>query len=325
MKHLLLFEKFMKSKILYHGSLNRFKSFKPQTSYFTDDIRFADGYADMKAMDMEIDDSVIIYTVETTGDIFDINDKNDYDKLYNALPEKVTFGHRSMGFMTATVSKDEIMEYLTGYETVQPDEKVINLNIGDEFQSPTYHLDIDVVVKKDDDDDYVMVLDKKTMMREISQLLSLRSYSDGGVFKPLKDFIKKVLNDSFGGKYIDDGSKKLLAEYLSGGSATYIEDLVVKIQNIEEIRKEYKRLYNECYPLLIDDRLGKGYGTKYVTKPTKVKLSENWTYYENKDVADTIKKLGYCGYRATERYGGTTYNTFAIFDPNKSVKIINIK
>ena len=322
-KYIMLFEKFISDNVLYHGSLNRFKEFKNQTMYFTDDEQFAHEYADMKAMDMAIDNSPIIYTVKATGNIFDIENKEDYDKLYNSLPDKVTFGHRSMGFITATVSKDEIMEYLKGYETIEPDEKIISLNVGDTFPSPQYHLDEYIVVKKDED--YVTALDNKSMKRDIAKLLSTRSYSDGGVFKPLKDFVKKVINDTFPNKYVDDDTKSLIDNYIQGSRIPdYLDDFSDKIENIDGLRKEYKRLYDESYPLFIEERLKKRYGKRYVNKTTKSKLEETWTYYENEDVADTIKKLGYNGYKATERYSGTTYNTFAIFNPNETVKIINI-
>ena len=47
-------------------------------------------------------------------------------------------------------------------------------------------------------------------------------------------------------------------------------------------------------------------------------LNSNWNYYENDVVADLIKKLGYDGYIALE----TKHNTYAVYEPNKTIKIL---
>ena len=61
--------------------------------------------------------------------------------------------------------------------------------------------------------------------------------------------------------------------------------------------------------------------SEWAIRPIEQPIDNTWTYMENDTVFNIIKDMGYDGYVAKE----DGHNTYAIFDPTKSVKIIDIK
>jgi hypothetical protein len=82
--------------------------------------------------------------------------------------------------------------------------------------------------------------------------------------------------------------------------------------------KEIDRLFKVGEKALLDLYIKEKRYKKWNLKPVVEKLDDTWRYFENETVSNLIKKLGYDGYVAKEK----KYNTYLIFDPNKTITIL---
>ena len=134
--------------ILYHGSLSDFKEFKNTTTFFSDEKKFALEYVDQKAIEGGLDDNHILYTCKVRGDIFDINDKADCDKLYANLSDE-NYIYNNFGMKSNSIDRDEFILNLKGFQTIPAFD--LDLNLGDTFPNPTYKPETYKVAEMDDD------------------------------------------------------------------------------------------------------------------------------------------------------------------------------
>lgn len=175
----------LNDKILYHGSPSVFKEFINKVSFFSDAKKFASDYSDQKSFDGGMDSDTNVYTVKVNCNIFDINDASDYAKMENKLPPEISYSYNNFGFDT-TVKKEDFIMNLKGKHTVEPLENISTYEIGDEFPSPQYHLDIYVVLNKDDD--FVYVYNKKFIEDRISKKFKLKNNKE--INKFVEEFVK---------------------------------------------------------------------------------------------------------------------------------------
>lgn len=293
-------------KKLYHGSSYDFIEFKNKTTYFSETPKFAFEYSDQKAMDRGMDNSSILYTVNIKGNIFNINNDEDYKKLENILPENIEYSYNNFGF-TREEQKQEFLLNLKGFRTIEADNSYGNLSEGDEFPNPEYKNETFIVYKKDED--YIYYYLKNTFDDYVDKKIKY--------YQPIINFIKQYIKEFYPSiKYINDDDIKACIYSFKNNSNIYEFNKPEK-----EKLEEYSKLNKDYEKFIIDSIVEKGYIYKINLKNEIVELKETWRFYENPTVVDCIKKLGYCGYVALE----DGVNTYAIFDPKKSVEIIDKK
>ncbi len=286
--------------LLYHGSLSDFNEFKNTTTFFSDEKKFALDYANRKSFESGLDSSPILYTCKVRGDIFDINDKSDYDKLYNNLSDE-NYIYNLFGMKSRSIDKDEFILNLKGFQTIPAFG--LDLNIGDTFPNPTYKPEIYKVAETDDD--YIYAYLTKDYNYEYNKLV-LKD-------KDLHNFIVQFMKSRKDAYYNDFAILSYIEMFENGGKSNYRQEPT------KEEMDEFNRLYS-LFEVTLNEHMKKYY-RKFTRKDKIVKLSDSWMYYENNNVDDILKKLGYCGYVATEK----GFKTYAIFNPNKSVEIIDKK
>lgn len=312
-----ILEKFINKK-LYHGSPYKFSKFNDQLTFFTDSIRFATEYSDQKSMDRGIDNDTNIYEVEVKTNLFDISNKEDYDKLEKNLPSKISFSYNNFGFEDS-VKKKEFMFLLKGYQKIEPFDFIKNVNVNDVFPNPEYDKEKFIVIGKDDNYIYTKDLDiyNDRIFNLAKPYVHKYSKEEKNIFSEIREYVQKIINNNTD-KYINDNEKSAIVNALFGHDISrYFPDIKVNKKDIIEFKRMLdiaKKELNKYY--IKDDR-----ASKFVRK-TKIKnLKNTWRFYENDTVINTIKKLGYGGYIAKE----DGIDTYAIFNPLKDVEIITYK
>jgi hypothetical protein len=298
------------NKILYHGSPYRFINFKSNLTFFSETKDFASNYSSQKSLDYAMDEEPNIYEVEVLVDIFNIENKGDFEKMKNKLPEKIKVNLTNFPISTE-INKDEILMNLRGFYIDKPYEEAVNAKIGDEI--PTFDKEVYVVYKTDDG--FAYGFNKRNYLSYLEKAFSYNQDNYGynrellNVFKELNDFIKTYIKENTEEKYV---SNYLLYDF--------VQMFKNKDKKIESIYIEkFNKLYEKAKIELKNKLIEKGYIKKFIRKPTKEYLEDTWRYYENDTVINIIKSLGYGGYVAKER----KVNTYAIFEPDKSVKILS--
>ena len=310
-KYNLFLEKKLTNFTLYHGSPYLFNKFKERITYFSNNQNFAWEYADQKSMDRELDQSPVIYECNFTGEIFNANNNKHLKQLEKKLPNKITCYMTNFCF-PHDYDKYDILELLKGNDIIEPIDYIVNANVGDEIPDPTYKHDLFIVTKKDSD--YVYTIDKKNFSYHLSGASKIGVTNFGHKYKKnFKKFIEHVKSTIYKTKkYIDP--EQMVGVFLNKSYRDMFNinisdnDLEIGQELYEKGRLETLKEYSEEY------------SKKWNIKPKKIKLDDTWRYYENDDVSDAIKKLGFCGYVAKEK----SHDTYAIFQPNKNIKIKTI-
>lgn len=295
------------TKYLYHGSLYDFNKFKNTTTFFSDSSYFAQHYAEQKSFDSGTDMSPIVYKVKLIGNIFDINNKEDYNKLEKELPDEIEYMYNNFGF-TTLVNKKEYLLNLSGYYTDEPYDELKDLKVGDIFSNPEYKQDKYTVYKKNDE--YLYYYINNSFDDLVSRNINKYSETFKEIYVFLSEYIKKVIPNT---KYVYDDDIKLYLDTFRYKQHNW--GVVYPSQeNINAFDKLYKKFEKKIIELLVK----KEYIYKFILKTKTEKLSDTWRFYENSITDNIIKQLGYCGYVALEK----NVKTYAIFNPEKSVKII---
>lgn len=321
------------NKTLYHGTPYDFKEFKNRTTFFSDVPQFAIDYASTKAQDAALDNDIMLVTVEALGDIFDPHNSKDFARLAERMPDTVEVPHGTWAMFTAPYSKDEMLKRVRGIATEKPLEVMVNAKVGEEITDPSYHLDKLMVVGKDSD--YTYTIPKKKFQDYIKSsamgydehFSHYTQYKD--YFEPWRRAIVDLYNEKMGSKYEYPKStfKKFYDTYdytLKGHSYDLVnpyrrDDKVFTVTPEEQKRIDgmYEQIKNKVAELIKKDFKK----TEWAIRPIEHPIDNTWTYLENNTVFNIIKDMGYDGYVAKE----DGHNTYAIFDPTKSVKIISIK
>ena len=303
-------------KILYHGSPYKFWKFKPQLTFFSDTEQFAEDYALQKSMDAAMDQEPNIYKVQVTTDLFDIRNKEDYEKIKKAFPDKATVYLSNFPFPT-DMSKDDILMNMQGYDIEYPYEAAMKAKVGEEFPDPYYNYDSYKVYKIDND--FVYAYPMKSFNHKMEDGLKdpfdvhgPRKFVEP--FTPFRDYVEKYIEELTGKNYVQDNYiKAYIFAALSGKS--YLVDMKdLTPEFIVEANRLYDNAKKEVIQLLIDN----GYSKKFIKKSRQVELDDTWRYFENDVVVNLISKMGYGGYVAKE----SKVYTYAIFNPEKDAKIL---
>jgi hypothetical protein len=291
---------------LYHGALKSFKSFKPTTTFFSDDPNFAINYAHQKSADSQMDADPVLYTVKVTGNIFDIHNKADYKKLEAKLPDEISYYYNNYGFK-ATESKEEYLRSLSGIFISEPIDGVSTAKIGSKIPDPHYKQDDYIVY--DIDSEYVYCYREDTYIRESAKLISKYSDEFSAIYKLMSEYIKELNPNA----YINN---ELIKQYyyVFYNKKMYASIPVPQKQYLIEFDKLHKEFEKDIIKKLVKQE----YVTKFNRKTRPEKLSNTWRFYENVTTEKLIKSLGYIGYIALE----DGKNTYSIFDPTKSATII---
>lgn len=343
MKHIKLFENFLlKEKkeelILYHGGLDgdpelnfvEFNKFHDKTSYFTDNPNFAYWYANQKAMDNGSDSDIIMYKCKFKGNLFDAKNKEDMDKLIPLIPEETEVHHGTAWFMSRMVPKKEMIKILQGVQTIQPYEGIENPEIGKKIPNPEYNRENLIIVDFDEDWIYLISENDYNTYLEDSKLGYGVRNKFGEVFEPYREAIinwyKKVTNSTEVPRFSKFGDYLSTIEYAARGySINYVEPYAKGKQDfkLEESDKlAIKEIYNKCVEKFKEKAYKEMPRKKWTRKEIEVEHIDFWNYYETEGIEDNIKKLGYDGYMAKETFQGKTYNSYAIYDPSKTIEII---
>ena len=318
-------------KVFYHGSLWEFKEFKNKISYFCSNPKFCYDYASTKSLDRGLDLDVIIYKCEFNGKLFDYKNDKDMNILANILPTKINVHHGTAWFLSHEFDKEEMINRLKGIATVEPIDYIKDANIGDEVPNPQYKSELLIVVDKDDDNVYTIYKKTYDDYLETSSIgpnnfyfTPYEKYKD--IFQPWREEIVNIYNKN-------KNTKQILSRYSNnfdlflqtmyynkkGYNIDYVSNSNDKVlaftkEDIDII----ENIYNECLLKFKELAFKELNRKEWNRKTIKEKMNSNWNYYENEIVANLIKKLGYDGYIALEK----GHETYAIFEPNKTIKIL---
>ncbi len=323
------------NKTLYHGTPYAFKQFKNRTTFFSDTPKFAIDYAETKAQDAALDNDIMLVTVEMLGNVFDPHNPQDFARLAERMPESVEVPHGTWAMFTDTYYKDEMLKRVRGIATERPLDIMVNAKVGDEVPDPSYNLDILMVVGRDND--YVYTVPKKrfedflkaSAMGYDEHFNHLSKYKD--YFESWRNAIVDLYNKSMGStyQYPKYNFKKFYDTYeyatkRKGQKYDFVnpyrnDDKVLEVTPEEEraIDSMYEKA-KETVSEILKKEMNK---SEWAIRPIEQPIDNTWTYMENDTVFNIIKNMGYDGYVAKE----DGHNTYAIFDPTKSVKIIDIK
>lgn len=288
-------------KVLYHGSPYIFENFFPKATFFSENREFAENYSSQKSMDAAMDAQTNIYTVKVLGDIFDIGNEKELKKLYDALPDEIEYSYNNFGF-NAKVDKDEFIMNMKGYDIIKPIDGIKDMEVGDTFPDPTYNRDTFVIVEKTDK--HAIVLNQDNLNREIHSRIN----KNPRITELVDKFGRRIKGDKYSNM---EHYLYFLNSLMRGGDK-------MGVPSKDEV-EEFKKIESDIEASVINDKLGKKYGKKFVLEPTKIKLDDTWRFYENKTVYESIKKMGYDGYVALEN----KEKTYCIFNPSKTTKIIS--
>lgn len=295
--------------VLYHGSPYLFKEFKPRNTFFSDTEDFAVDYADQKSFEGGLDAEPKLYKVKVNTNLFDINDPDDYAILASRLPETVKYAYNNFGF-TTELPKQDMLLALKGFDKIEPYEPAVKAKVGDEIPDPHYAPEKFVVVKKDDNNAYAYA--KKDYDRLVNNLttepLNLRGYYPDDYRDLVKNFNKKVM----------EIAGWMSGSQLKGVVLDAVQDKGFKYSDVPNDKlKEIERLYNEAVKR-VEDIMVNGKLKKFPIQSSIVEVGDTWRFYENEDVSELIRNMGYGGYVAKEK----GVNTYLIFNPKDDVEII---
>ena len=302
-----------KGFILYHGSPYVFKDFRDSMAFFSKTPKFAVRYSEQKSQDYVLDREANLYEVRVKPGvkIFDINNKEDEQKIRKLLPSEIEFSYNNFGF-TAKLDKEEFILNMKGYYTNSPDEEAVGKNVGDTFDVKIAMSQYEKYKVYDKNDEYIYAFRVESLNRLIREITD-HTYSKKEPYGDMINFIKSYINDNTDEKWISD---QIFMIYLN---------LFQTDRNIfgldkpnEKYQKEFDKLYQELTEKLTEILIKKGYGKKFNITERTDELTDTWRYYENMTILDSIGKLGYDGYVAKE----DNILTYAIFDPQNSVDII---
>lgn len=305
-------------KILYHGSPYIFDKFKNTNTFFSDTKEFAIDYSNQKSMDSGMDSDTNLYVCKVKVKLFDINIDEHFNLLKSKLPNTVKVYLNNFGIGNE-VDKDELLGWMKGKYLETPLEDAVITPIGETFPDPNYKRDKYLVLFKDDKFSYCILesnLDR-LKSKKLSNPSYLRNPSEIKIiecFKPLRDFlidyIKKVENTTY---ISDDLLKKYEMEFDDIGS-TWSS---IKIDKKDSIK--YEKILNKCFLDMKKTLVDNNKTTKFEITPHIVELKNTWRYFENDTVSKLIHENGFGGYVAKE----SNINTYLIYEPNKSVEIID--
>lgn len=303
-----VFERVITNLKLYHGSPYLFESFKPKTTFFTDDRKFATDYSEDKSIASGLDSQTKIYECKLNARIFDANIPEHLSLLADKLPDKITCYMTNFAF-PHDYDKETLLELLKGDDIVEPFESMANAQIGDKIPDPTYKPDTLLVTNRDNDNVYAIHL--RNFEYNVSGAASFSHSSFGqkyrNLFTSFREYVDVIMKRQKG--YFDHEQK----------TTFFMAKDYHKIYKFDITDTEYQHgieLYNQCYSDMLKD-YAKEYQKAYTIKPKKIKISDTWRFYENDTVTNEIKSLGFCGYIALEQ----NRNTYAIFNPHKSINI----
>ena len=320
-------------KILYHGTPYEFKQFKPRTTYFSEIPKFAVEYASTKAQDAAMDNDISLVTCELIGNVFDPNNADDFSKLESRLPDKVKVSHGTMWFLSHDFTKEEMVKRLRGVATVEPVDYIAAAHVGDKVVDPNYNLEKFIVVGKDND--FVYTIPEKLYERYFHA--SMMGYDEHfshlvrskEVFQDWRDAIVNLYNEKMGSNHKDIKSMfpKFYQTYFyaTRPSPANINSVNPYTDKVFEVTPEEKSKIDRMYDVdskkleaVLKSELNKD---SWPIRPIEEPIESTWTYFENEVVANIIKELGYDGYVATE----DGHKTYAVYNPQKSVRILKIE
>lgn len=345
MKYIKLFENFFITEsmeeielVLYHGSLKNFDKFKNQTSYFSDNANMAYEYPRQKAFDEGNDSNIVVYLCKFKGKIFNAKNKEDLEKLIPLIPETTTVNHGTAWFLTAEIPKKNMIKMLQGIETIYPIEGIEDPEIGKLVPDPDYNQEKFIIV--DFDEDWVYTISQVDYRRylEASKLgydENLRHYNEFSKSfyeyrKAVLDWYNKATNSNENIKYASTnkfGDFQNTYEYAKKGySINYVNPYDKTKQEFKLEEKDKIHIENILKSCLEDFKkvaYSKMKRKKWTRREKDIENSDYWNYYESQGViSDAIKKLGYDGYVAKETFQRKVYNSYCIFEPNKTIEII---
>ncbi len=295
----------IQSLVLYHGSPYIFKKFKDTTTFFSETPKFAVEYAETKSMDFAMDNSPNLYKVQFNGNLFDISDDNDYKKLELVLPDELSYIYNNFGFRTK-VKKEEYLLNLKGFQTYLPEEEFINAKVGDLIPNPEYNPEKYKVIKVENDIVYAYLTYR--LDNAISDIF--RKYHKEP-YKKIYDYIKNYIKNVVGKKYVSEEDIN-----------TYYRSFLYKkeMYDVKTIEQKYYDEFDVIYQKFKEDII-ENITEEISIKTEIVPIGDTWRFYENGETDKLIKQLGYDGYIAIEE----GVKTYAIFQPNKDVDILDIK
>jgi predicted DNA-binding protein len=213
---------------------------------------------------------------------------------------------------------------MSGYYIKEPVDEIKNVRIGDMFdlkinfsQSNTYKvLDID--------DEYVYTFNYTNFENEIDSLMRFKKsgyFVDSPMKKhidELENFLIAYIKEHTNNRRVSDELKSLYAtQFINGGKDNSYGTEEISDSDINQFNDLYNKFIDDCIQYNKDEN--EYFVEKYNKIPQKLELANTWTYYENKTVITAITDMGYGGYVAKEN----SENTYNIFNPKKSVKILS--
>jgi hypothetical protein len=299
-------ETIVNKKIVYHASPYIFSSFKETNTFFSENIKFATEYSESKSIEQGIDYDTNLYICELNGNIFNINIKEDYDKLENILPEKTRMYE----------DKEEFLLNLKGFQTNHIYEPILNIKIGETFPNPEYKSEKYIVL--DRDENYVYYITENTfndyiekgLKRNYDKYFSILSSSNwlSDIFKDMNDYVYNYVTE-----YINNNKNNY--PYVNDYERMNVINLLLTKDDL--FKDKYEQMLSDNTKKVIQHIKNSDYLRKMNIKEEVVELKNTWTLYENMVVETAIEELGYDGYVAKEK----NINTYNIFYPNKCIKI----
>lgn len=338
------FEKHEDSLTLYHGGLeggydeetgknqfNKFDQFINNTAYFSDNPKFAIDYADTKSSDMGLDANIWLYTCKFSGNLFRYNSKEDMDKLIPLIPEKVNVSHGTAWFLDHDFDKEYMIKILQGIDVIEPVDYIAKAEIGDLVPNPTYEPEKMLVVNKDSD--YVYTIMKNEYDDYLSS--SAKGYNEHwsryAKYKDLFADWRKAIVDwyniqagttyevptfSWFSKFQNTynySKQGYTIDYVNTRSDKELKASKEDVKNIDTIFEKCVENFDKA--IKSDKDISR---KKWNINTIEESATDFWNYYENDTIMELIKELGYDGYMAMERKN----RTYAIFEPQKTIKII---
>lgn len=297
-----ILEKIENDLILYHGSPYKFFEFKPTNVFFSKTPKFAIEYAREKSQAAEMDSEPNLYKVRVKGDIFDIENKEDYNKLKKNLPDEIEYMYNDFGFST-TLSPQELLDSMKRIYHIEPYEPAVKANIGDKIQSHEYKNEYYIITKKDNEYAYGY------LTKDFYYAYDKIKTKQVGIFRPIYDFIKKFSEEDY-------LNQAVYHAYI----ILFLDDKKI-YDDLKIPSKQDKKIFDKLNDELKQEIISNLHISKIPIKRKQDVLNDTWRFYENQTVTDIIKKLGYCGYVAFER----NVETYNIFNPRKSVEIIEFE
>jgi len=269
-----------KPLVVYHGTLYKFKAFRGNNFFFSDDQNFARDYAETKAIDRGIDNSAIVLPVYLKSEkLFNPNNKPDLDNLMSALPDKIHYG-----FAGKILTKKGFIRRLHGNVSVPPkwkQKQIDNAKFGKVIGEDHFGYNNDLFIGETKDE------------------VIYTTHSRYDVINHITDEQKALLMD---GKPVEVNGYRLYNDI-------YTADQLKQARiNGDVSDNEYRRaIFDHVHSTIHSYRASK--------KVTYLKKQDNWTLFEltKEDIFKIINDLGYDGIKMQEN---STCN-YAVFSPTQ--------